>query len=183
MAFSLVAGSFSLNCENCIIIKYADDFTFCSRLIKYSLNTHIVELNNAFLKWTKENGLIINNKKCKALILCLEGRCPPVILPHLSYVQELRMLDVTLNDKLNWNRHIDSIVKRVSQRLYVLRQLKEVVPRSELLSVCNDFVRSVLESSMFVGLSTINATKFDRIQRRCHRLLCGSGVDISVWNR
>ena len=63
------------------------------------------DLHNAFFKWVEENGLVINQKKCKALTVCLRGTgtCSSVNLPDVSPVQELKILGVTFDCNLNWN--------------------------------------------------------------------------------
>ena len=174
--FSLVAGSFDFESKDCKVIKYADDFTMCATLKRNSPNSHISDFHNSFLNWTYEHGLVVNLTKCKSLCVSFCRNCSPVILSNVSIVRELKILGVTFDEGLNWNVHVDNIVKCASRRLYLLRLLRNVAPRKVLISVYNAIVRSYLEyaSPLLVGLSSTNAGKIRRIQRRFHRLLCGS---------
>jgi len=173
--FSLVAGSFHFESENCKVIKYADDFTMCAALMRNSPNTHVLDFHDSFLRWTRAKGLVVNLSKCKSICVSFGRNCSPVPLSDVLIVKDLRILGVTLNENLSWNTHVDNIVKSASRRLYLLRLLKNVVSRKTLITVYNAIVRSCLEyaSPLFVGLSATNAAKLSRIQRRFHRLLCG----------
>lgn len=173
--FSLVAGSFHFESENCKVIKYADDFTMCAALMRNSPNTHVLDFHDSFLKWTHAHGLVVNLSKCKSICVSFARNCSPVVLSDVSIVKELKILGVTWNEHLTWNTHVNNVVKSASRRLYLLRLLKNVVSRKTLIIVYNAIVRSCLEyaSPLFVGLSVTNATKLCRIQRRFHRLLCG----------
>ena len=173
--FSMVAGSFPVDYELSTVIKYADDFTLCSVLLKDSPNAHISLLHDSFVNWSLTHGLKVNVSKCKSLCITRSKNCLPVILPNVVSVKKLKILGVTFNDKLQWSLHCDSVVKNASRRLYVLRVLRNVISRDELISVYYAIVRSYLEyaSPLFVGLTKENSTKLERIQKRFHRLLCG----------
>ena len=173
--FSMVAGSFPVDYENSTVIKYADDFTICSALLKNSRNAHVSNLHHSFINWSLTHGLLVNESKCKSLCITRSKDCLPVILPNVTVVKELRILGVIFTERLNWSHHCDSIIKSASRRLYVLRVLRNVSTRQELITVYNAIVRSCLEyaSPLFVSLDKENSKKLERIQKRFHRLLCG----------
>ena len=173
--FSMIAGTFPVDFENATVIKYADDFTVCAALLKMSTNDHVLHLHNSFLKWSADHGLTVNKAKCKTLFVSFKHVCSPITLPNVSVVDELKILGVIFNRRLNWSSHCDTIVKNASRRLYILRVLKNVVTSKDLIKVYNAIVRSRLEyaSPLFVGLSSENSRKLDRVQKRFHRLLCG----------
>ena len=173
--FSMVAGTFPVDFENASVIKYADDFTVCAALLNHSSNNHLLQLHNSFLSWSIEHGLTVNESKCKSLCIGFRNVCSPVSLPNVAIVKELKILGVVFDQQLNWSSHCDAVVKNASRRLYILRLLKNVISRKDLTRVYNAIVRSRLEyaSPLFVGLSSENCRKLERIQRRFHRLLCG----------
>ncbi|MEL7308418.1 MAG: reverse transcriptase family protein [Pseudomonadota bacterium] len=173
--FSMVAGSFPVDYENSTVIKYADDFTICSVLMKNSPNVHISNLHHSFINWSLTQGLIVNESKCKSLCITRSKNCFPIILPNVTIVKELRILGVIFNERLSWSHHCDSIIKTASRRLYVLRVLRNVSTRQELITVYYAIVRSCLEyaSPLLVSLDKENTKKLERIQKRFHRLLCG----------
>ena len=88
----------------------------------------------------------------------------------------MKLLGVTFDCKLGWNKHVDNIVRNASRRLYVLRCLKGNIPNDKLIVVYNVFVRSLIEyaSPLFIGMTKKNVLKLEKIQRRFHRILCGT---------
>ena len=117
----------------------------------------------------------MNESKCKSLCITRSKNCSPVILPNVAIVKELRILGVIFNEKLNWSNHCDLVIRNASRRLYVLRVLRNISSRNELISVYNATVRSCIEyaSPLFIGLAKESSKKLERIQKRFHRLLCG----------
>jgi len=80
-----------------------------------------------------------------------------------------------LLSNLKWNLEISKRYKRASQRLFVLRKLKRLLHKFELVGVHNNFILSLLEycAPVFLGLSTENSKKLEKLQRRSHKIVCG----------
>ena len=177
--FSLTTGSFILNketCKECKLIMYADDFTICAPLFKHSVNQHISNAHESLLCWSKENSFLLNVKKCKTMVIPRTTDCAPVHLKDIPYVKELRLLGVMFNTKGTWTHHIDNIVKRASRNLYIIRVLRLSLSKDQLIRIYNATIRTILEysSPLFVGLSKKDSLRLERVQRRFHRILCGS---------
>ena len=62
-----------------------------------------------------------------------------------------------------------------SRRLYAMRVLKPSFSKDEMILVYNSLVRSLFEycAPLFMGSSACNKSKFDRLQKRFHRIICG----------
>ena len=61
--------------------------------------------------------------------------------------------------------------------MYALRRLKEAgISKPDLIVVYNAFIRSVLEynSPLFIGLNQKNSSKLQKLNRQCHRIICGN---------
>ncbi len=71
-----------------------------------------------------------------------------------------RFLGTTISQDLNWDTHIDSIVKKAQQRLYFLRQLRKFNLPLELLK---QFYSTVIESALCTSITVwfSSATKSD----------------------
>ena len=52
---------------------------------------------------------------------------------EIKTVENLKLLGVTIDSKLNFSDHISSICKRASQRIGVLMRLRNLIPRKALL--------------------------------------------------
>ena len=83
---------------------------------------------------------------------------PQILTPTLPCVTQLncivtdrvssyKLLGVIISDDLSWNEHCDSIHKKATKRLFVLRTLKRVgLATNDLVLVyCSITVRSIVE--------------------------------------
>jgi hypothetical protein len=174
--FSAVMGSFSTARSDSRIVKYADDCAFCFPLYAGQSNDHVVVEHNRFLAWCSEMGLTINFKKCKSLALRGRQQCIPVQLNNVVTVKSLKLLGVTFQENLSWNMHFDNVVLSASRRLGGIRTLRPFLSCAELKTVYFAIVRSILEycNPLFLYMSSRDQCRLDRIQRRFHKLLCGT---------
>lgn len=174
--FSLVTGSFDISHFPSHVIKYADDFTICVPLYRNDGNEHVLCAHHALLSWSEGNCLPLNINKCKVLAIPRVRDFTPVPIPGVSFVEELKLLGVIFDAKNNWSSHTDRIVRSASRSFFLVRNLKNVFDDQTLFEVFNLLVRSILEycSPLLIGLSCENASKLERIQKRFHRMMCGS---------
>ena len=76
---------------------------------------------------------------------------PPPLCPLLVKNEEVEQVDtykylgVTIDDKLNWNAHAKTVLKKLNSRLYFLRKLNLFHVEKMLLSL---FYKTMLESIM-----------------------------------
>ena len=101
--------------------------------------------------------------------------CPTPSIPNVENVDKLRILGVSFNSKWNADFHIVKIVAVASRRLYALRIIRNSLSKDQMTLVFNSLVRSLIEycAPLFLGLSSKNSSKLDRLQKRFHRLICG----------
>ncbi len=86
---------------------------------------------------------------------------PPAIPPltimnsTVTAVESFRFLGTTISQDLKWDNHIDSIVKKVQQRLFFFRQLKKfnLPPVHMTVLLCCYWVGSVLLYNYLVWVS------------------------------
>ena len=103
----------------------------------------------------------------------------PVTIPPLSVVQELKLLGVVFNSECNWKSHINHVVKISSRNLFLIRLLKANLSNDSLILVYFALIRSILEycSPLFIGLNKTECYKLEKMQKRFHRILCGTDCD------
>ena len=162
-----------------LILKYAGDIFIAIPVLKSavtstSISTLIQTESDHMKKWCLENGLKLNPNKTKSLLISKKGK------GSLGYTTEtlsaeLKFLGLTYNTELNWKSHVSLITKTASRMTYVLRKLKTFLPKPLLIQVYRAIIRSRLEygNAAFVGLSIGEKEKLEKIQRLCHRLICG----------
>ena len=97
----------------------------------------------------------------------------------------MKVLGVTFQSSLKWDVHVSNIAKAAAKRVYVLRYLKRipVVTKKDLLALYKNYILSVLEfnSPLFTGLHMKNSEKLERMQKRCHGILCGCGCKCNAF--
>ena len=101
--------------------------------------------------WLQANKFSINALKSKYMIIG-----SPYNLSHENYIPDIKILGksvervnefdwlgVTVDDKLNWSRHIEKLYRKLSSALFSIKQVK-FLPKSSLVTT----YRSLVESSL-----------------------------------
>ena len=160
-------------------IKYADDLSLVIPLnnsdpqnIRSIVDNETMEVES----WCSENKLSLNTTKSNVLFVTrkeLQFNEQPL----LQRKNEIKLLGVIINEKLNWNAHVhvQYLRKRANQRMHVLRTLRPLISPHELHCVYVLLIRSLLEyaSPTFVGLNKKLADILQSIDKRAHRIMAG----------
>ena len=154
-------------------MKYADDITVIQPLSRSGYDPFTENELPHIRAWISAKGLILNEKKTKRIVFsksCL------LSFPNISCDHSLKILGVTFSCDLRWKIHIDAIVRLSSSRLHLLRLLKPILCTKDLVVVYNSIIVSVLTyaSPVFIGLNVNLSEALERVQRRAHRVICGS---------
>ena len=130
-----------------------------------------------FQNWCNIHRMSINFTKSKIMNVNF-GHCPLSVISNLTNVSVLKILGLVLNDKLTWADHIDFIIKKLSQRLYVLRVLKPVMSHDDLVVVFNAIFLSVIDyaSPVFLNCSSYLNNKLVILCKRAFRVIHGYDV-------
>src|SRR5437773_2567490 len=103
--------------------------------------------------------MLLNRDKTYNIIFGARKTVPPVmpiIDTPIIFVDNLKLLGITFDSKLNWSRHIDTIISKQAQRLYFLRQAKKVnYNHKDLFTIYRAFIQSIADygSEILLGLS------------------------------
>ena len=165
-----------------IIIKYADDFLVAIPVPDLAEIPSITtkEIDH-MTKWCSENGLYLNLGKTKSLLI--PKKCQISASDSLlSTSSDLKILGVIYNANCTWSSHVTHLTKKASQMIYIIRQMKMFLPKSLLFQVYFGLIRSRLEycNAVFVGLSIRESAQLEKVQQRCHRIICGRGCDCDL---
>ena len=154
--------------------KYADDSTFI--LPHYSLNiTEDVKYTFDYVSdWCNNNKLQLNVDKTKLMIfkkhyITYNTTC------SLTPVSHLKLLGVTIENNLKWDKHIQSTIKAASSSLYLLRKCHKIFNKQQLIMLYNSFVLSKLcyAASAFISLPQKHCRPFKKLLTRAHFIICG----------
>lgn len=130
--------------KNLNITLYADDTAFflASNNITF-LTTELSKAASKFKNWCDLNKLTLNLNKSKVLLISgstakkikqiKETVVVTINNEPLELVSEYKYLGIVLDERLNFHSHLDSIRKRISQRLYLLKKIRWVINYKDAL--------------------------------------------------
>ena len=174
--FAAHMGSLSPLSSHAHMIKYADDVVTLLPLTKKSDVHDILHSEISHMeKWCSQHGLVLNLQKTQILDIMRQTS-----ITHAHSIptpcSEVKILGITYESRLKWNSEIAKRCKKASQRLYVLRQLKPSMTKADLIVLYNGFIRSTLEycCPILIGLTRLNSNLLEKVQRRAHKIICGS---------
>ena len=73
-------------------------------------------------------------------------------------------LGLTLDIKLNFSEHIKSITRKISKTLGLLRKFQQILPRSSLLTIYKNFIRSQLDYADIIYNQACNSAFHDKLE-------------------
>ena len=178
--FAAYMGSVIFPFSNVHCIKYADDVTLIEPLSRHqtptiSLDVCVSVFNN--------KGLTVNRTKCKTIRFCC-SKAPPVIRDcGFTRVSALKILGIVFSDSFKWDSHVSAILSTASKRLYIIRRLKQFVDPVEVVRVYQAIITSIImyASPVYGRLPLKLSSKFERFQKRAHRLTCGPNCECDLF--
>ena len=180
--FAAHMGSLTPCSINALMTKYADDVITLIPVVSTTNTDEMVlkEIENLDT-WCRRNGLQLNQKKTKVMFFLKQAfiDTPLTIVPVQN---ELKVLGITYEPGIKWNIEISKRCSKASQRLFLLRKMKRIMNRNELVQIFNNYILSILEycGPVFLGISHTNSTQLEKIQRRSHRIICDPLCDCNL---
>lgn len=160
--------------DDMIVVSYADDFTLCGVIRNSTCPLHVSFTR--LKQWASENNMSINLEKCQQMFVTYHKNfdVAPHLLDDVQLCDCIRILGVSFDRKLTWETHTNLMCKKASSKIFILYQLKPFLNKSQLCQVYYSCVRSVLEycSPIFVNLSSHQTLMIEKVQKRCHRVIC-----------
>ena len=168
--FASFMGFLLSKCCEAKIVVYADDVTIIEPICKTS-----VSHRKKIVSLISDMGLVINPDKCSQL--CFKRSMCHRQCPEFISSKYVHILGFILNDVLSWDEQVSSIITKASLRLYIIRVLRQVLNVDELKTVYHALITSLFlyASPVYGRLPTKLMSKFERFQKRAHRIICGAG--------
>ena len=141
--------------------------------INLAINTELKKLldwlnvNKLSLNTNKTTYMVFQSSKSKETYNWLDLRIND---KQIKRVDTFNFLGLTLNKRLNWNDHINSIASKISSTVGVLNKLKHFLPTSILKKIYSSLI---LPRLYYCNLIWVYKTKrISNIQRRAIRIIC-----------
>ena len=91
---------------------------------------------------------------------------PTLLFNNISLSNSLfqKHLDLTLDIKLNFSEHKESITKKSSKTIGLLRKFQQILPRSSLLTIYKAFIRSQSDYADIIYDEAYNSAFHDKLE-------------------
>ena len=157
------------------IANYADDTTPYSvktttDALMYALETD----TNILIKWFQDNYLKLNTDKCHLLVsnhkeCVFINAADDIIECEIS----VKLLGVTIDNKLNIHEHVSIICKKASQKLHALARISNLMSKDKLRILMKAFIESQFGYCPLIWMfhsRTLN-NRINRLHERALRLV------------
>ena len=129
--------------------------------------------------WEQQWDMEFHPSKCQHIVFSRKRQPTDKVLnlhgTEIPKANDIKYLGVTLDPKLNWNKHIDNVTAKGNSTLGFIR--RNVLTSSETVknTAYKQLVRPVLEyaSASWDSVSDTAASRLEAVQRRAARLICG----------
>ncbi|XP_038106015.1 uncharacterized protein LOC119765837 [Culex quinquefasciatus] len=168
-------GIYIVHAESCKLL-YADDLKIFRRIGDSDDVRALQEDINVLLRWCVQNGMEVNEKKCK-LISFYRIRSPNLAEYNmgrstLERVHSIVDLGVTIDCKMEFNQHVSiSVAKSYAMLGFLRRNAAGFTDVRVLKTLYFSLVRSVLEYAVPVWAPyyAVHQQKIESIQRRTEK--------------
>lgn len=199
LLYTIYSNDLPLQIKHSKMQMYADDVQLYLSCTKSSINHKVIELNNdlnKILVWASANGLCLNPRKSKCLII----RKRTVKInddiniylgdSKIEIVETVKNLGVVFNKSLNWSDHINQTCGRIYGMLRSLWITQHFTPPKIRMLLAKTYLLPTLlySSELFAGCNTYDTRKlnttfnnivryvfglsrFDHVSQYSHRIL------------
>ena len=133
LLFNIFINDIFLFVKNAKIANYADDNT--PYAIESSAEKLLQTLENetsTLLKWFQWNEMKSNNDKCHLLVINREEDIIKIGNEEITGSTTVKLLGVTIDNKLNFKEHITNICKKANQKLHALARIAKYLDTEKL---------------------------------------------------
>ena len=174
LLFNIYINDIFLFIEDNKLANYADDNTPFS--VNSDLNTLLRNLNvdtSILVKWFKDNNFKMNPDKCKLLVtnhgsevsLKVDGET-------ITCSNSVKLLGITVDNKLDFNEHVSLICSKVSKKLHALARISPFISTVNMRKIMKAFLESQFGYCPLVWMfhnRTLN-TRINRLHERALRI-------------
>jgi len=155
---------------NSSMFKYADDVTLIIWHKDSNITDEINERIFEMAKWCNNHRLTLNSNKTQ--IMTIKKNSATIL--HPLHLNQIKILGVYFNEKLKWSTQIQSIAKRASQRIYILRQLKHHLSKKQLLQLYKSIIEPLFTYAcqLYIILPQSLNNLLNKVFKRCHYFIC-----------
>ena len=179
LIFLIFCNDISLSLQHMHCIQFADDTTLYfshknANYLQYCVNSDLQILQD----WFRANKLTLNASKSVCLIFNLRDYLADLKLMmngvELPILSEKKFLGVWIDNKLTWKRHVDEVVKRIKNRINLLRRSQRFLSIHSKKVLSHAQIQSILTYGIGAWGNMINKsqqTKLQKLQNQALKLM------------
>ena len=153
-------------------------------LLTYLQSVHVQRLSHctdAVTNWHLFNGLLLNPTKTEALVTGTRQQvarldCTAVKFADttVSISSAVRVLGVTLDSHLTFDKHITKLVSSCNYHIRSLRHIWQIIDRDTAMTLACSSVMNRLDycNAILYGVTNQNIVRLHRVQNRLARVVC-----------
>ena len=131
-------------------------------------------------KWTKNQQMLISEKKTKSMIVNFTENFQfhtrlKLNDSNIQVVEKMKILGTIITNKLSWSENCDNLVKKVNARIQLLRKVRSFGSTvEEMVGLWKTYCLSVLDQSCVLwdsGLTMENKSDLERTQKTFAKLV------------
>ena len=167
-------------CDMFLILKatyftgYADDNTpFVVRDNIVDVIKALEEIGESLVNWFSNNEMTLNIDKCHLLLSSQEPNTLKIGDLHINNSLSEKLLGITFDYKLKFNKHIEDICQKASQKINALARLAPYMGTTKKRIIMNAFFKSQFNYCPLVWMCCNRSlnTKINRLHERCLRIV------------
>ena len=169
--------------DDCHVKLYADDTVLYQPGITAQDSSLKLQTSlNKFCSWAKINELTINVKKTKLMVFGSRSKVKraknvQVYMQGaaLQHVPTVKYLGLVLDPTLNFNSHLDSVIRTVTHKMSLLAKLKRYLNNGVATQIYKSMLLPYMDYAdvIFHNTNVTYLDKLQRLQNRCLRICSG----------
>ena len=159
------------------ICNFADDNTIFTRseTLEEVINSLENDLSSA-LQWFAENGMVANPEKFQLMFLGVKSdqqMCLRIDDQIISQCQQVKLLGVTIDSKLNFDKHILELCGKVNKKVSVFSRLRNYLDDTQAKLLCKTTVLANFNYCPLIWMFSSKAAnnEINRTNKRALRVL------------
>lgn len=124
--------------------------------------------------WFESNGLLLNHSKTQHILFSL---CTRNVQFSENYDKPVKLLGLWLDPKLSWISHVEYVCARLSRVIYLLRQLKSLIPFNYLRMAYYAFFNSIVSYGIILWGNSPSVHKILLLQKKAIRIISGAAFN------
>ena len=191
LLFSLYINDLPLFISSGLCELFADDTSIhsCASDLK-QLHASLQDNVSQLIHWAELNHMTLNNQKTKYMIITsrqkrqnITSSMPPIHIDNIPIheVNTHKVLGVIIDNNLSWSPHVDSLCKRISQKLFQLSKLKNFLDLNARKQYYHSFISSYIDyASTLYDMCSDNTLKpLERIYKRSLKVVLSKSASLA----